>query len=101
MMKCNEECILGSRGRQLEGGKCDFILAVRLSPSYSSIWLSIRKLKIVSNFCGLLRMSNVSTKIKLQYQVFEKKHMISRRVTPGLFILIGLISIVTFSQTLL
>ena len=24
----NEECILGSRGRQLEGGKCDFILAV-------------------------------------------------------------------------
>ena len=36
-----EECILGSRGRQLEGGKCDVILAISLSPSYSSVWLSI------------------------------------------------------------
>ena len=25
----NEECILGLRGRQFEGGKCDVIVAVR------------------------------------------------------------------------
>ena len=36
----NEECILGSRGRQLKGGKCDVILAIRQSPSNSSILAS-------------------------------------------------------------
>ncbi len=28
-VEVNEECILGLRGRQLEGGKCDVLVAVR------------------------------------------------------------------------